>query len=79
MVHVNEDCKHLIERKIDRINRDLSSIDDNIPKVALSAGISLCSQSEDAQDALREASIALSHIKKSNRGRCFFYTPGLDK
>lgn len=77
MVHVNAECKYMIEQKVAQINRELTEASDDLPRITLSVGISFCSQEEDARKVLREADVALYHVKNNGRGGCCFYGPEL--
>ena len=78
MVHVDETAKSMIERKVREINEELSVSTDEVPPVSLSAGVSLCSQSGDAQQVFHEADMALYYVKEHGKKGCCFYTPEIE-
>lgn len=77
MVHVNDGVRHLIENKVRQINADLADTSDGLPPVSVSVGVSIGSQSDDAQERFHEADIALYYVKDHGRSGCCFYKPGM--
>ena len=73
MIHVNEHCEHMIEQKVESINRELAVKDGGLPPVSVSVGVTLCRNTNDVTEMFREADAALYHVKENARGKCGFY------
>ncbi len=73
MVHVNEEVKVLIEKKVVEINRELADLSDGLPKISVSVGVSLDSKKRDPQEMFREADTALYFVKDHGRNCYSFY------
>lgn len=78
MVHINQDCRELVEKKVQWINQILAEDSKDLPAIAVSAGISYCSVAGTVRDAFRQADIALYHVKENGRNGCCVYTPGME-
>lgn len=77
MVHVNQNPEALIERKVRRINRELSNGADDLPPITLSVGVSFNEKGEDPSVMFRQADIALYYVKEHGRDGCCFWTDAL--
>ena len=75
MVHINKDVKRLIEHKVTQINEDLSSAQDGLPPITVSAGVALCRDTDNPQELFHDADVALYYVKEHGRDGCCFYTP----
>jgi len=78
MIHVNKNCKRMIKQKVEQINTDLANADNDLPKMSISVGVSLCSDSSDTQQVYREADAALYKVKQNGRRGCCFYTSDIE-
>lgn len=77
MVHAPDDPRHLITRKVVRINKDLIDEKDNLPSITLSAGVSHHTAGGDPEEMFRQADIALYYVKDHGRDGCCFYSDAL--
>ena len=77
MVHVNQNPEALIERKVRRINRELSNGADDLPPITLSVGVSFNEKGEDPSVMFRQADSALYYVKEHGRDGCCFWTDAL--
>lgn len=77
MVHMAQESRELIERKVNRINRELFDDSDGLPKVTLSAGIAF-GKDGDAAETYRRAEIALEYVKRHGKNGCCFYSEDLE-
>ena len=75
MVHINKDVKRLIEHKVTQINEDLSSAQDGLPPITVSAGVALCRDTDNPQELFHDADVALYYVKEHGRDGCCFYSP----
>ena len=73
MVHVQSGVQRLIEHKIDQINADLADMEDGLPPISISVGVSMCSKTENPQDRFHEADLALYYVKDHGRNGCCFF------
>lgn len=78
MIHVNKNCKRMIKQKVEQINTDLANADNDLPKMSISVGVSLCNESNDVQEVYREADAALYKVKQNGRRGCCFYTSDIE-
>ena len=77
MVHISHDPKALIERKVARINREMSNGADGLPAITLSAGVSYNKEGEDPSVMFRQADTALYYVKDHGRDGCCFWSDAL--
>jgi diguanylate cyclase (GGDEF)-like protein len=77
MVHVQPSVQRLIENKVKQINLDLAEVQDGLPPISVSVGVSLCGQTDNQQDRFNEADVALYYLKEHGRNGCCFYKPGM--
>ena len=75
MSHVNEDVRHLIEKKVMQINYELSDTEDGMPPVSVSVGVAMCLDTTDQQELFHDADMALYYVKDHGRNGCCFYDP----
>ncbi|MBR1796479.1 MAG: GGDEF domain-containing protein [Clostridiales bacterium] len=78
MVHVPEQPRVLIERKIAEINKELSVTDGDVPPISLSVGIAYSENGGEPSEIFRQADAALYHVKSNGRQGSCFYTEGLE-
>ena len=77
MVHIENDPRELIERKVMDINSELSNADGDIPPITLSAGVSFDPTGADPAELFRRADTSLYHVKENGRNGFCFYTDEL--
>jgi diguanylate cyclase (GGDEF)-like protein len=74
MVHSDEMQRHLVERKMVNINRELQTPGDGIPPFSVSVGIVHGTQAADAEALLKKGDEAMYQSKKQGKHTFTFYT-----
>lgn len=64
-----------IVRKVNRINRELSHVDDRLPVVSVSAGVAYGANENSWKSLFNHADQAMYQIKQSGGRGCRFYSP----
>ena len=75
MVHVNKNVEHLIENKVEQINRELSETEDDLPPMTVSVGVAMRREARNPQELFHDADVALFYVKEHGRNGCCFYEP----
>ena len=75
MVHVNKNVEHLIENKVEQINRELSETEDGLPPMTVSVGVAMRREARNPQELFHDADVALFYVKEHGRNGCCFYEP----
>lgn len=78
MVHTAETQHRLIAKKIDNINRELTEINDGLPAISISAGITHGAEASDASDLFEKTDAAMYQAKKKGK-RTYTFFPGTRK
>ncbi len=71
--NVSPALKDMIRNKIEMINRQLESEEDENLQTSVSAGVTFCGEKDNYEKLFRQADLALYDAKKSGRRRCAFY------
>ena len=74
MVHIENNPKELIERKVLEINTVLGKGGEDIPPITLSAGVAFDPSEKDPVELFRKADAALYHVKTNGRNGFCYYT-----
>ena len=64
-----------IVRKVSRINRELSHVDDKLPVISVSAGVAYGLTEKDWKSLFNHADQAMYEVKQSGGRGCRFYSP----
>lgn len=72
MTKIGETPEEVILNKISNLNSILQNVDDSLPSVSLSVGVSL-SQKGFKEEMIKQADEALYKVKKGGRCNCSFY------
>ncbi len=75
MVHAGDLGRDLINAKIERIGALLKDADDGLPPLAVSVGVALGSDAQDADDLFDHADAAMYESKKNGKSTYTFYSP----
>lgn len=74
MLHIEEQCKDLIQLKTEIINKRLSDTSDGVPRISVSIGVAFGADSPDIDALVKCADDALYEMKSAGRSGCVFHT-----
>ncbi|MBR6917757.1 MAG: GGDEF domain-containing protein [Clostridia bacterium] len=69
----SEEFKNTLRSKIERINASLAAPSSDLPLFSVSAGIAFSDGSDDNEEIIKRADVALYHTKNNGRHGCSFY------
>ena len=74
MLHIEEQCKDLIQLKTEIITKRLSDTSDGVPRISVSIGVAFGADSPDIDALVKCADDALYEMKSAGRSGCVFHT-----
>ena len=73
MMHMQEDLKELVSRKVEMIREKLKDTSDGVSSVTLSIGAAFSKREDSTGNIAKDADLALYEVKKQGKGQMRFY------
>lgn len=74
MIHINEINQKMVSSKIERINKQLTELGDDMPKVSISVGITHGTEVSDLESLFKKTDEAMYKSKQSGKGTYTFHS-----
>ncbi len=74
MLDVTSEFEYTIKKKIDAINSQLETHEENVPSISLSVGAAFMDRENPGESLFKDADRALYYVKEHGRSGCHIYT-----